>query len=676
MKKSIVSLALFSSFIFSNYIPESNQPLYQLQTNANNFQGELAYEVADDGVSPAIDLSFNFTFYDQTFSQARMATNGCLHFKTSGAYCNDYTPDPLTGQHTYTMYPFWTDLIRDTNARMKSWGDSSKMIFGWYELREYNRSGSDNSFEIILWPNNTFEYRYGDLDIQTHDVLIGETGNNTEKYTYLFYDECNTGSTNSGTCVNVDWNNSIANSGLESGGSLYGVGSGNGSSIDCSNPLNDMSCAGYWEAFDDQQCDIDPQYAPFCAGYRFEQDVGYFAQEEEFDYGFIDEQDMMASGQFDHSEEHQQEQYEDPFVFTAIAVNEGFTVFEPEPMFSPEPFRQETVFELDPLPELYPELPEELVQFIQFEETVRLISLIEELPFDEPQQEEREVEEEVLTFETLEELEIFAEDLDQIIVEERREEIRQEERVEAEEERLVEAEERLENIFEEETAPVEVEVIAAVAKIDEKSGITNTQLNVVAASINAATSSVSGTTAGNDTHASGNSYSSGGLSSSTSIQTNLTLNFNLNTTSSDTAINTNIGATETTAETTVVTNQVASSGDNQDTTGLTTETKSEADTIADEIVAQNLEDQAKDQIEERKNNSNEYGDEQKIIAYIGFVPGFDAYTNANLPVKLDWYATKLIYTDNTISDNTLAFKKLSGINYQKLDKIIQLQPGL
>ena len=56
---------------------------------------------------------------------------------------------------------------------------------------------------------------------------------------------------------------------------------------------------------------------------------------------------------------------------------------------------------------------------------------------------------------------------------------------------MVEAEERLENIFEEETAPVEVEVIAAVAKIDEKSGITNTQLNVVAASINAATSSVS-----------------------------------------------------------------------------------------------------------------------------------------------------------------------------------------
>ena len=61
---------------------------------------------------------------------------------------------------------------------------NKKMIFGWYELREFNRSGSDNSFEVILWPNNTFEYRYGSLDIQTHDVLIGETGNSTDCLLY------------------------------------------------------------------------------------------------------------------------------------------------------------------------------------------------------------------------------------------------------------------------------------------------------------------------------------------------------------------------------------------------------------------------------------------------------------------------------------------------------------
>ena len=172
-----------------------------------------------------------------------MATNGCLHFGSSSSYCNDYTPDPINGQHTYTIYAFWTDLIRDSDSRMKSWGDNSKMIFGWYDMREYNRA-SDNSFEIILWNNNSFDLRYGHLDIINHDVLIGEVGaNKDDSYTYYYHDECNTGTTNSSTCYNYDWNSSDKNQNLENGGSLFGWGSGSG--IDCSNPLNDSSCSGY-----------------------------------------------------------------------------------------------------------------------------------------------------------------------------------------------------------------------------------------------------------------------------------------------------------------------------------------------------------------------------------------------------------------------------------------------
>ena len=601
MKKSIASLILFSSFSFSNYIPESNQPLYQLQTNANDFQGELAYEVSDDGVSPAIDLSFNFNFYDQTFDQARMATNGCLHFKTSGAYCNDYTPDPLTGQHTYTMYPFWTDLIRDTNARMKSWGDSSKMIFGWYELREYNRSGSDNSFEIILWPNNTFEYRYGDLDIERHDVLIGEAGNSTEKYTYLFYDECNTGSTNTGTCVNVDWNNSLANSGLESGGSLYGVGSGNGNSIDCSNPLNDMSCANYWEAFDDQQCDLDPQYAPFCAGYRFEQDISYFVQEEEFDYGFVDEQDLMAMGTF----------IEEPEVF----------FYEEELFFEPM-FREEEVY-LDPLPNIY-ELPIELVALTPFEQPFELTMRLEEEFFPEEIIELIELEEVEEYFEPE-----YEEELEEIIVEAEEPEI-------------------------EEVIEIEVEAIA-VGKIDEKSGITQTQLDVVAQTVSAAANSVSGTTAGTEIQTtSSNSFdvsisvSGGGMQNITELGSETVV-----TTTTSVAVNN--------------TEKVAVDGVQQ-------VEKSEADTIADNIIAQNLEDQAEQVIEERA-TTDEYGDEANLIAYINYLPGFDMYTKTVMLDKTSWYKSKVIYPVSLV-DNTAAFTNLSGNSFNKLNKMINLQPNL
>ena len=292
----------------TQYIYEPNQPLYHLQTNAGAFEGELAYEIADDGISPAIDFSFNFNFYGNTFDSARIATNGCLHFGlTSTAYadyCGDYTPDPLPG-YKNTLYPFWTDLIRDSNSRIKSYGDSSKMIFGWYDMREFNRSGSDNSFEIILWSNHTFEYRYGELDINNHDVLIGEQGPDSNKiYTYLYHDECNTGTTISSSCVNTDWNNTSFNTSLENGGSLYSDGSDH--SIDCSNPLNSSSCAGYADAllnqqcnlsqlystscpnyddaYDELQCEEDPQYRPFCSGYRQEESVAFF-QEDDMNFG-------------------------------------------------------------------------------------------------------------------------------------------------------------------------------------------------------------------------------------------------------------------------------------------------------------------------------------------------------------------------------------------------------
>ena len=92
-----------------------------------------------------------------------------------------------------------------------------------------------------------------------------ETAN--ELYTYYYHDQCGKGTTNSSSCVSQTWNNSAMNSALENGGSLYGVGSGN--SIDCSNPLNDPTCPGYWEAFDDQQCDLDPH-----SMHRFVQAIG------------------------------------------------------------------------------------------------------------------------------------------------------------------------------------------------------------------------------------------------------------------------------------------------------------------------------------------------------------------------------------------------------------------
>ena len=297
-----IAVLCLSFNLASQYIYESNQSLIDL----TNQTGTTSLNAGDDQLSSAFNLDFTFNFYDQQFTSARMATNGCLHFGLGTGninynnYCGDYTPDPLP-QYNYTLFPFWTDLIRDNQSKMLAKNFSDKTVFGWYDMREYNRSGSDNSFEVILWTNSSFDFRYGALNINKHDVLIGEQKDSNTYYQYLFYDECNTGTTNSSSCVNVDWNNSSFNTLLENGGSLYGAGSGN--NLDCSNPLNDTNCPGYWEAYDDLQCDLDPQYAPFCRGYRQEESVAFF-DEQMVDYGFVDEQEQFASGIFRDDQEH------------------------------------------------------------------------------------------------------------------------------------------------------------------------------------------------------------------------------------------------------------------------------------------------------------------------------------------------------------------------------------
>jgi hypothetical protein len=248
--------------------------------------------------------------------------------------------------------------------RAKAFDDYT--IFGWYKMREYNRANSDNSFEVWLYPNNTFEYRYGELDIIQHDVLIGEQGPTTSDiYTYLFFDECNTGTTNSSSCVNYDWNSSSNsyNTLLEDGGSLYGLGSGN--VLDCTSPLNNTACAGYNAAYLTQQCDLDglystqcpnywddlfdyecsfnSQYSPACPGYMVETyETDYY--EDEY-YGYEDdysgyEDDMYGYDPYEGMEFTDEEWYEidleefgqeqvDEWYGTEVSFdNEGLIVWE------------------------------------------------------------------------------------------------------------------------------------------------------------------------------------------------------------------------------------------------------------------------------------------------------------------------------------------------------------
>ena len=650
MKKLLIIFTLLlSSYCYSNFTYESNQSLIDLR----NESSVTNLSSGDDQTSAMFPIGFNFSFYGETFTQARMATNGCLHFLANDTTCNDYTPDPLP-YATYTMYPFWTDLVGGT-MKAKSYDD--KTVFGWYNKKEYNRTSS-NSFEVILYPNSSFEYRYGELDVNKHDVLIGHQGTVLETYTHLFHDECSTGSTNAANCNSLDWNEHFNNTILENGGSLYTDKVNSGSYVDpcIENVLYSNYCAGYWEAYDDLQCREDPQYAPSCAGYSFEQDVGYYVEETIFfDYGF---QQYSNNG------------------------NQQSLDFYPDTMYNsyePELYREESY-----LMEIYYTDVEEQIEYERYniENIIPVEEFLQTLTYDEiiiP--ETREPYEEMQEFfpEILQEDGFFiaAEGIDdeEIFEETLLEEILQEDSYEEEEEnfnnsrpesgeRIVDRAERVEEVFE-------------INSITEKSSVRISALSVVSSTINTANNSVSGTDSGNSIHASGNTVNSGGVSSigfdnglNFSNLTSVSGQFNIGFT--DSSQSSSVETTVSVSTNSIDTNQ---SNTNLDTTIVSNENNSEADKIADGILAKNIATAQEESIEEQK-STGQYGEEDNIISFINYNPAFNNYRAILIPNKDEWYAIKSIYIGNSIQDNNLAFYKLSSDSLNGLTKLKELQPNL
>ena len=648
MQKRILCYAiacLFSVTVLSQTTTTlfQDKPLWDLRLeNATDMTAN------DDGTSQAFNLGFDFTFFGETFDQAYMASNGCLIFGALATgnnwekNCTQYNPSPEPNTN-YTMYPFWTDLIMRDNSDMLAKQFNDKVIFGWYEMWEYDRD-SKNTFELWLYPNDSYEARYGELDIKEHDVFIGIQGKEDELETYYFHDECNTGEYNSKECYNYDWNNSDKNQNLENGGSLFV-----GEVIDCSNPLNDISCNGYWQAYDNEQCDIDPQYSPSCNGYKQEESVAYF--QEEVDYGYQDEQDYSNPSanqqeQFGYVEEPI-ETFEEPMFFEQQEQNFN----EPEPYFEPiqtvenfEPRAEETFLPRENL----------MVEEFIFQETF----LVENLP--EPERIFEEVNEPIQEERIEEEFEPEPQELERV------EEAKEEKLVEAEKEKVIE------EVFPETK--------------DGKSSITrDIALRVVSSTLTTASNSFnSGSQSSNNSlnGSTGGSSVSGdnmGVSNSPSIseqfaastaQNNQVLEMSATSAADD------AGSSSMTDSLVIdVSIETSNLNSNIDLAVTSDSKESDADKIADQILAQNLQD-AQDQVAAQQEETGQYGSENAIIAVMGFLPGFNNYRMVSIPEKEFWYEPKSIYTNNTIADNNLAFYGLAGQSIRTLTALKELQPAL
>jgi hypothetical protein len=104
-------------------------------------------------------------------------------------------------------------------------------------------------------------------------------------------------------------------------------------------------------------------------------------------------------------------------------------------------------------------------------------------------------------------------------------------------------------------------------------------------------------------------------------------------------------------------------------------TASEADQIADQIIADNIKEQ-QEQGQATQEETGQYGDESTLVAFLGYVPGFDAYREATIPQAETWYEPRAIYADASISDNIDAFYGLARTSLNTMQSLVNQQPNL
>ena len=154
----------------------------------------------------------------------------------------------------------------------------------------------------------------------------------------------------------------------------------------------------------------------------------------------------------------------------------------------------------------------------------------------------------------------------------------------------------------------------------------------------------------------------------------------------DSGSNVAVGSTTTTTTETTTNTTVASntSGDNNTAVGNTIgtdnvavgETSGMQNTAVGEItIADNMKMQ-QEELQQQQEETGEYGDSSQLIAYMAYVPGFDAYRQAQMPPQPTWYEPKDIYANAVMQDNTVAFYGLASESINLLTAMKNLQPNL
>jgi hypothetical protein len=172
------------------YVYDDAQPYAWIDITGDG--DDAGFEGQDDDFIGPIPLGFDFKFYEYTYSELFITTNGILTFG-SGSSIFENKPIPNTGPPNAYIAPLWDDLAvggdyNDGKVFYRKIDDARGRYFvvEWYNVTRSGNLTDVMTFEAFLYENGNICYQYADLNGTLDSATIGiEDGDGVDGLAYL-----------------------------------------------------------------------------------------------------------------------------------------------------------------------------------------------------------------------------------------------------------------------------------------------------------------------------------------------------------------------------------------------------------------------------------------------------------------------------------------------------------
>lgn len=154
------------------YTSIANSPTKRLLDNSTTYDALVALNF------PA---GFTFPFDGANRTSIMVSSNGFLSFGSPSASNYNNTTIPSPSNSTIHLMPFWDELARNSGGSM-TWdngvdAEGQYVVIQWNDYRGFLSSGSSLNYQVVLYANGAFEYRYGSMSGDSTSTRARANGN-------------------------------------------------------------------------------------------------------------------------------------------------------------------------------------------------------------------------------------------------------------------------------------------------------------------------------------------------------------------------------------------------------------------------------------------------------------------------------------------------------------------